>query len=129
MTARFNLAGLALLLMVLPSIPAHGAETKMDIRGNITSVNVANQNNAGVIGSILIEGKVEKDTGFDKASIRITKETKLLQREGGKETSIKFEDLKVGQKAEASFNGPVAESYPVQTSAGLVVVLKDKPAK
>ena len=61
--------------------------------------------------------------GAKKASIRITKSTKL-QRQGGKETLITFEDLKSGLKAEAAFVGPVAESYPVQANAGCVTILR-----
>jgi len=99
-------------------------EVKVDIRGKISSVEKANPNNQGVLGSVLIEGKIEKDTGFDKAHVRVTKSTKLLARKDGREVAIKFEDLKVGQRAEASFDGPVAESYPVQTNAGRLVVLR-----
>ncbi|MBX3077530.1 DUF3221 domain-containing protein [Candidatus Obscuribacterales bacterium] len=42
----------------------------------------------------------------------------------GREVAIKFDDLKVGQRVEAAFDGPVAESYPVQTNAGRLVVLR-----
>ncbi len=104
--------------------PAFAEGAKVDIRGNISSVQKTNPNNQGVFGTVLIEGKIEKDTGFDKASVRITKSTKLLERKDGREVAIKFEDLKVGQRVEAAFDGPVAESYPVQTNAGRLVVLK-----
>ena len=104
--------------------PAFAEGVKVDIRGNISSVQNANPNNLGVFGTVLIEGKIEKDTGFDKASVRITRSTKLLERKDGREVAIKFEDLKVGQRVEAAFDGPVAESYPVQTNAGRLVVLK-----
>jgi len=114
--------GLILAGSVYGAAFAEGA--KVDIRGNISSVQNANPNNQGVFGTVLIEGKIEKDTGFDKASVRITKSTKLLQRKDGREVAIKFEDLKVGQRVEAAFDGPVAESYPVQTNAGRLVVLK-----
>lgn len=104
--------------------PAFAEGVKVDIRGNISSVQKANPNNQGVFGTVLIEGKIEKDTGFDKASVRITRSTKLLERKDGREVAIKFEDLKVGQRVEAAFDGPVAESYPVQTNAGRIVVLR-----
>lgn len=104
--------------------PAFAEGVKVDIRGNISSVQNANPNNQGVFGTVLIEGKIEKDTGFDKARVRITRSTKLLERKDGREVAIKFEDLKVGQRVEAAFDGPVAESYPVQTNAGRIVVLR-----
>jgi beta-N-acetylhexosaminidase len=98
-----------------------------DIRGKITNVS-PNQTGRGpeTLGRIRVEGKVEKDTGFDKASIRITNET-VIERKGkdGKRTAEKFSAFKEGQLVESTFTGPIAESYPVQTAAKSILILED----
>jgi Protein of unknown function (DUF3221) len=69
---------------------------------------------------------VEKDTSVDKASTRVTAETSIFRMEGDKKVAGKFSDLKVGQTVEASFNGPVSQSYPVQGTASEIVILQTR---
>jgi Protein of unknown function (DUF3221) len=95
-----------------------------DVRGKITSISVSATNPA--LGTVLIEGKVEKDTNVDKASARVTAETSIFRMEDGKKMAGKFSDLKVGQTVEASFTGPVSESYPVQGPASEIVILQTR---
>ena len=95
-----------------------------DVRGKITSISVSATNPA--LGTVLIEGKVEKDTSVDKASARVTAETSIFRMEDGKKVAGKFSDLKVGQTVEASFTGPVAGSYPVQGAASEIVILQTR---
>ena len=92
-----------------------------DVRGKITSISVSATNQA--LGTVLIEGKAEKDTNVDKASTRVTANTSIFRMENGKKVAGKFGDLKVGQTVEASFAGPVSESYPVQGAASEIVIL------
>lgn len=77
-----------------------------------------------VLGTILIEGAVEKDTKFDKASVTVKDNTRIFKREGESYRPVAFDYLKVGQRVQARFTGPVLESYPVQTTASEIVVLK-----
>ena len=93
-----------------------------DVRGRITSISVSATNQA--LGTVFIEGKVEKDTSVDKASARVTAETSIVRMEDGKKVAGKFSDLKVGQTVEASFTGAVSESYPVQGTASEIVILQ-----
>jgi hypothetical protein len=95
-----------------------------DVRGKITSISVSATN--PVLGTVLIEGKVEKDTSVDKASARVTAKTSIFRMEDGKKVAGKFSDLKVGQTVEASFTGAVSESYPVQGEAGEIVILQTR---
>jgi hypothetical protein len=95
-----------------------------DIRGKITNVSPAPLSNSGnVLGSILIEGAKERDTSIDKAMTRVTNRTRLFKMQDGKKVDARFEDLKIGLTVEATFAGPVAESYPVQGTAGEIVIL------
>ena len=51
-------------------------------------------------------------------------EQKQARRREQERRPATFEALQVGQKVEAWFTGPVAESYPVQAVASDIVILK-----
>lgn len=96
--------------------------TGADIRGKITQVH---QSTSGdIIGALLVEGAIEPDTHYDKASITITNQTVLLEQQGQTRRPVTFADFQVGQRVQAQFAGPVAESYPVQGRAREVIILK-----
>ena len=123
---RLALAGLLIALLLLPlgCAPAETTpKTNPAIRGSITSRNPAG-GQGGLVGSILVEGNIEGDTQFDKASIAITSETQIFEQVEQERRPATFEALQVGQKVEAWFTGPVAESYPVQAVASDIVILK-----
>jgi hypothetical protein len=56
----------------------------------------------------------------DKASVRTTADTVVWTAEGVRGDAA---DLVVGQRVAVWFSGPVAESYPVQATAGSVRIL------
>lgn len=68
----------------------------------------------------MVEGKVEQDTQYDKASIRIKDNTKIYEKDAKKELEVN--SLKEGAKVEVIFEGPVAESYPVQADAKTIII-------
>ena len=120
------LAGLliGLLLLMVGCAPAETTpNTNPAIRGSITNRNAAG-GQGGLVGSVLVEGNIEGDTQFDKASIAITSETHIFEQVEQERRPATFEALQVGQKVEAWFTGPVAESYPVQAVASDIVILK-----
>lgn len=89
-------------------------EKTYDIIGTITSLDVTNEHI-----SILVEGDLTPDTNFDKASVRIDDQTKVY---ADQQEAIK-EDLIVGMTVNVKFEGPVAESYPVQAYAKTVTMV------
>lgn len=89
------------------------------IRGEVTSAEL-DADAEGDAGSILVEGEIEEDTSFDKASVRITQDTQVFAEDG---TLAAAGDISVGQRVEVWFTGPVAESYPVQATASDVRIL------
>ncbi len=119
------LIGLMTLLLGCGPFGA-GESGQVDIRGNITSIHRADTQSQekGIMGSILIEGAIEEDTQFDKASVTITEETRIFLQEGQERRPVTFEALQVGQRVEARFTGPVMESYPVQATAREIVILQ-----
>jgi len=70
-------------------------------------------------GTILVEGELGKNgADYDKAYVRIDSDTVIFFNDQGR-----FEDFEVGQYVEVFFEGPVAESYPVQGSARQVNIV------
>lgn len=89
----------------------------IDIRGTITNINTHNN-----ITRILVEGIVEKDTTLDKGYMKITDRTKIYKEK--EMIEIKVKELKLGDKIEAKYDGPVMESYPVQGDAQYIIILE-----
>lgn len=96
-------------------------QERPDIRGTITEITSAQ---GEVLGAIRIEGTIGEGTEYDKAVVAVTEETEILVRGPDGEEKATFDDLRVGQRVEATFVGPVAESYPVQATAGRIVILE-----
>jgi len=80
-------------------------------------------NNEKGFGFITVEGIIEQDTTYDKASVTITEDT-IIQK-GSLSTSFKLKDIKLGDTVEVVFKGPVAESYPVQGNADIVRIISE----
>lgn len=73
---------------------------------------------------ILVEENPADAAGSQKASIRLTGKTKIYRRSGVDLEAIDQTRLTTGKQVSVWFEGPVAESYPVQGAAA-VVVLED----
>jgi hypothetical protein len=119
----FATLGLVTLLLAACRAGADDKPAKVSIRGQVSNVRPADPKAAGVLGVLLVEGAKEKDTEHDKASVRVTKDTKIEKKTDKGLKPAKFEDIKKGSKVEVTFTGPVAESYPVQARAGRIVIL------
>jgi beta-N-acetylhexosaminidase len=85
---------------------------KISIRGEIKKVEMDSN---GEFKSIYVEGKIEADTQYDKAVIALTPETVYLTHESMGHSSKHM--IGKGVKVEVTFDGPVAESSPVQATA------------
>ena len=123
-TGRRGLALLAALGMVLAmAAPALAAPPESSMRGSITEVS----RSAKVV---LVEEDPSAQSGLAKGEFAVTDETEILEQRGEDLVPVPFEKLRVGQKVEATYAGPVAESYPTQGVAGRIVILEgdDGPA-
>ena len=101
-------------------------EDGVDVRGAITRLTQGAED-PETLGRLLIEGGLKPDTKFDKALVRVTEATRLFREgERGREPA-RFADLAVGQQVEATFDGPVAKSYPPQATARQIVILRGDP--
>lgn len=105
---------------------ASRAPERIDIRGRITGIISASpemRRAHAVQGFIRVEGAREPDTQYDRAAITITDSTAITVMEGETPGDGKFAALKKGDSVEATFTGPVRESYPVQVTASHVRVI------
>lgn len=93
----------------------------LDIRGVVTSL--ARGGQGGAVATLRIAGAKMPDTRYDKAVVTLTSATRLYQREPYGRSLVPLESLRLGDKVEVRFAGPVAESYPVQARAAEVLIL------
>jgi hypothetical protein len=116
-TGRRGLALLAALGVVFATAaPALAAPPESSIRGTITEVS----RSAMVV---LVEEDPASQSGLAKGEFAVTDETEILEQRGEDLVPVPFEKLRVGQKVEATYAGPVAESYPTQGVAARIVIL------
>jgi beta-N-acetylhexosaminidase len=90
---------------------------KVGIRGDVKEIVISDTG-----ANILVEGKIEEDTAFDKASVSINSDT-VIEKDNIK-GKLDSSDIKKGDKVEVIFTGAVAESYPVQGVAKSIRILK-----
>jgi hypothetical protein len=92
-----------------------------DIRGVVTSL--ARQGQGSAVGTLRVEGPRMDDTRYAKALITVTPETKVFQRLPAGKGPVPFSEVRLGDKVEVRFTGPVAQSYPVQATAGEILIV------
>jgi beta-N-acetylhexosaminidase len=113
----FTLVLLAAAVVLAGCAAQSGGE--VDIRGRISGVDAGDNG----LGTILVEGEVQEDTEYDKASVFVTKKTKIYRLENNQRIRVSFAALAAGQIVEVAFTGPVRESYPVQADAAEILIL------
>jgi hypothetical protein len=91
---------------------------KIGIRGVVTDIV---QGKDGI--TMLVEGELEQDTSFDKASVTVNMKSTVLRDNTPIAGLFAFSEIKKGDTVEVTFNGPVAESYPVQGVAAAVRIV------
>lgn len=84
--------------------------TTPSIIGQITSI---------ALPTIIVEEKPTEPHGSAKASVSITDATQVLHRD---EDVVGATALRVGQQVKVWFAGPMMESYPLQATAGVIVI-------
>lgn len=103
------------------------APTIVDIRGRVTQ---ARRNGQGElpVGTLQVEGPLEPDTRYDKATVHVGHKSRVYVGRERKPASFSF--IHSGDLVEVIFEGPptaATESQPVKGTAATVVVLEHKP--
>jgi len=71
---------------------------------------------------ILVQQIPTRSAGYPVAWIAVNGGTDVVQRAGETLSRGSSRELAVGMRVQAWFTGPVAESYPVQATAGTILV-------
>ncbi|HEX2078682.1 MAG TPA: DUF3221 domain-containing protein [Longimicrobium sp.] len=71
---------------------------------------------------ILVEQIPTRSAGYPVAWVSVNRRTVVVERGAGGLARSSPDALTVGTRVQVWFNGPVAESYPVQASAGTIVI-------
>jgi hypothetical protein len=114
--------GLALLaaavgIAFVTAAPALSEPPESSIRGLVTEVSRSAE-------VVLVEENPSDRSGSAKGEFAVTGETEILEQRGGSPAPVSFEVLQAGQTVEATYAGPIAESYPKQGVAGRIVILE-----
>ena len=107
------------MLFTVVGCSRNDTEDKVGIRGEITEIVLDDK---GEAAAIMVEGKVEPDTVYDKARVGIREDTEIYEKVAMKKLGV--ESIKEGLKVEVIFSGPVAESYPVQGTAKVIRIIE-----
>jgi hypothetical protein len=75
----------------------------------------------GSVTLLVQDGKDPSGTAL-AASVRVPLKASLLRTSGSGYTKASVDQLRDGATVKVWFTGPVAESYPVQATAGTVVI-------
>jgi hypothetical protein len=115
--------GLALLMALgialAVAAPAFAQSSGDSIRGSITEVSRSAE-------VVLVEEDPSEESGSAKGEFAVTDETEILEQRGEDQIKVPFGALRVGQTVEATYSGPVAESYPTQGVAGRILILDEE---
>src|ERR671921_2927791 len=98
--------------------PAQAQSPENGIRGEVTEVSRSAE-------VVLVEEDPSDESGSAKGEFAVDGETEILEQRDGDLAPVAFEELRVGQMVEATYSGPVAESYPTQGVAGRIVILDE----
>jgi hypothetical protein len=100
-----------------PSVPPSGSA---DITGVVRDLTPGGDSG---MTTMLVVADPDVTSSVDRAWVRITPDTTVWAPAGEDRTELTVDDLAVGQRVAVRFVGPVAESYPVQATAGDVEIL------
>jgi hypothetical protein len=95
-------------------------ETEADLIGFITGIRPNREGN--ILGQINVESHADKIVS--KYVVTITDETLIFQQDGNDLRRTAFKTLENKQWVKIWFTGPVMESFPVQGTAGQVVIVE-----
>jgi Protein of unknown function (DUF3221) len=117
---RWLVLSVAVLTAPALAAPALAQSPENTIRGEITELSRSAE-------VVLVEEDPSDESGSAKGEFAVDGETEILERRDGDLAPVAFEELRVGQVVEATYSGPVAESYPTQGVAGRIVILEGGP--
>lgn len=117
-TSRVVIASLAALALALVAVGCSASPPNDP--PSITGVVTQYMTDGTGGGSFLIETDGTGSGDYDIASVHVDSKTKIFD---AADDPAAFADIAQGSRLEVWFTGPVAESYPVQATAGTIRIL------
>lgn len=111
---------LVFVVLLLVGCAARAPSRAPDITGQITRATTGVTDGSRRI-MVLVEAVPNDLSGSPKALVTVDSATRIFRVNG----SAKVEDLLPGATVSVWFDGPVAESYPVQARAGTLLIMTD----
>jgi len=107
-----------------PAPPSTPPDRTGDIVGTVTAVLEGPGEDDDVLGSFDVEGDPDSGREYDAATVTVTTGTSFFRdtADGVAQTTFDPGELEAA-RVEVWFTGPVAESYPVQATAGTILIL------
>lgn len=105
----------------LPGEPALQASVPADAASIIGEITQVERSDDGPL-RILVEQIPSRSAGEPIAWITVNRRTDVLQRAGGSLSAASPAEFEVGMRVQVWFTGPVAESFPVQATAGTILI-------
>lgn len=112
-----------LIALVLVSCVDRAPSRAPDISGQITRATTSTIEGSRRI-TILVEAVPSDLSGSPKALVTVDGSTRIIHEKAN--VSAKVADLLPGAAVSVWFDGPVAESYPVQAKAGTLLILASR---
>lgn len=120
---------IALLLVLFMGV-AYGVfcatgEEPVDMKGEVVGVCYPDsQNGTNNTESVLVQGTMTDSNQTMNISVKISEETIIMEKSAGQRFNSSFGNIQPGQAVEIRFTGPVLQSYPPQTTASQIIILK-----
>ena len=112
----------AVFLLAAACVPATVPSEAPSIVGRVETLDGAVRGQS--IVTLMVRGTPREGATFDAASVRVTRDSKVFRGTRGHPSAAAPGDITVGDEVMVWFTGPVAESYPVQATAGTVLILE-----
>ena len=106
-----------------PGDPEQPGALNAGVPGDAASIiGEVKQVEGGAQPRLLVEQIATRSAGHPIAWISVPTRARILVRRGGEVSRGSAADLTVGTQVQVWFTGPVAESWPVQATAGTVLI-------
>ncbi len=109
--------------VVYGAFSATGNNYSVDMDGKIIGIC---QNDNSTPDSVLVDGVPSGSSEDQNISIKITKNTVILHKQGNNFVNASYNDLVPGQAIGIKFAGPLLQTYPPQTNASQIIILDNQ---
>lgn len=93
------------------------------VEGTVTELSLSAGGSA--LGTVLVEERPGQTSGDAKYRLTVTPATAIMRPSAGGFEPLPFDAVAVGMRVRVWVTGPVMESYPMQASAGAIVLIAD----